>query len=104
MIQIWAYQAQPKDNREGFKDILLKVSSGEVGIVFSYDATRLSRNCGDWYSLLDICGYKNTLIGDSDGIYDPSGCERLALLGLKGQLAEVPVKNNKISDVCRKDE
>ncbi|MFO8785920.1 recombinase family protein [Legionella pneumophila serogroup 1] len=74
-----------KDNREGFKDILLKVSSGEVGIVFSYDATRLSRNCGDWYSLLDICGYKNTLIGDSDGIYDPSDVNDRLLLGLKGQ-------------------
>ncbi|HGH3264485.1 TPA: recombinase family protein [Legionella pneumophila] len=84
-----------KDNREGFKDILLKVSSGEVGIVFAYDATRLSRNCGDWYSLLDICGYKNTLIGDSDGVYDPSDVNDRLLLGLKGQLAEFELKTIK---------
>lgn len=84
-----------KDNREGFKEILLRVSSGEVGIVFAYDATRLSRNCGDWYSLLDICGYKNTLIGDSDGIYDPSDVNDRLLLGLKGQLAEFELKTIK---------
>jgi DNA invertase Pin-like site-specific DNA recombinase len=81
-----------KDNREGFKEVLVKVSSGSVGIVFAYDATRLSRNCGDWYSLLDICGYKGTLIGDSDGIYDPFDVNDRLLLGLKGQLAEFELK------------
>lgn len=84
-----------KENREGFKNLLLKVSSGEVGSVFSYDATRLSRNCGDWYSLLDICGYKDTLIGDTDGVYDPSDVNDRLLLGLKGQLAEFELKTIK---------
>ena len=43
----------------------------------SSEVTRLSRNCSDWYPLLDICGYKNCLIADGDGIYDPgtpNGC------------------------------
>jgi len=41
-------------HRKGFKDLLARVTLGEVGIVFSSDVTRLSRNCSDWYPLL-IC-------------------------------------------------
>ena len=44
---------------------------GEVGLVLSYDVTRLARNCSDWYPLLDLCGYRGCLIADRDGIYDP---------------------------------
>ncbi len=51
--------------------------------------TRLSRNCSDWYPLLDICGYKQCLIADRDGVYDPGTINGRLLLGLKGQLAEM---------------
>ena len=77
------------EHREGFKEILTRVALGQVGIILSYDVTRLSRNCSDWYPLLDLCGYKNCLIGDRDGIYDPSTTNGRLLLGLKGQLAEI---------------
>ncbi len=77
------------EHREGFKELLTQVALERVGIIFSYDVTRLSRNCSDWYPLLDICGYKNCLIGDRDGIYDPGTMNGRLLLGLKGQLAEV---------------
>jgi DNA invertase Pin-like site-specific DNA recombinase len=77
------------DHREGFKDILTRVAFGHVGIILSYDVTRLSRNCSDWYPLLDLCGYKNCLIGDRDGVYDPGTMNGRLLLGLKGQLAEM---------------
>src|SRR4051812_39102685 len=59
-------------HREGFKDLIARVTLGEVGIVLSSEVTRLSRNCSDWYPLLDLCGYRQTLIGDRDGVYDPS--------------------------------
>ncbi len=59
------------EKREGFKEVVTKVTLGQVGIILSYDVTRLSRNCSDWYPLLDICGYKQCLIADRDGIYDP---------------------------------
>lgn len=81
-----------KVERVGFNELLLKVASGEVGIIFAYDATRLSRNCADWYGLLDICGCKGALIGDSDGIYNPIDMNDRLLLGLKGQLAEFELK------------
>src|SRR5437762_13433747 len=54
----------------------------------SYDVTRLSRNCSDWYPLLDLCGYKGGLIADGDGIYAPATVNGRLLLGLKGTLSE----------------
>ena len=55
-------------DREGFKDMLAKVTLGEAGIILSYEVDRICRNCTDWYPLLDICGFKGTLIADTDGI------------------------------------
>ncbi len=81
-----------KVKREGFQNMLIRVTSGEVGIVFAYDVTRLSRNCADWYGLLDICGYKGSLIADSDGVYNPMDINDRLLLGLKGQLAEFELR------------
>jgi len=75
--------------RTGFKDMLSKVALGEIGIIFSFEVTRLSRNCSDWYPLLDICGYNKCLIADNDGIYDPGTPNGRLLLGLKGQLSEL---------------
>jgi DNA invertase Pin-like site-specific DNA recombinase len=75
--------------REGFKELLTRVTLGEVGIILSVEVQRLSRNCSDWYPLLDICGYKHCLIADRDGVYDPDTPNGRLLLGLKGQLSEM---------------
>lgn len=76
-------------HREGFKELLTKVTLGQVGIILSSEVARLSRNCSDGYPLLDICGYKSCLVADCDGIYDPSTPNGRLLLGLKGQLSEM---------------
>ncbi len=83
------------ENRDGFKHVLAEVALENVGIIFSYDATRLSRNCSDWYQLLDICSFKKCLIGDIDSIYDPSTMNGRLLLGIKGQLAEIELSTIK---------
>ena len=75
--------------RDGFKDLAARVSLGQVGIILSTEVTRLSRNCSDWYPLLDVCGYMNCLIADRDGIYDPGAANGRLLLGLKGQMSEM---------------
>lgn len=75
--------------REGFKELLTRVTLGEVGLILSVEVQRLSRNCSDWYPLLDICGYKHGLIADRDGVYDPGTPHGRLLLGLKGQLSEM---------------
>ena len=64
------------EHRRGFKDLIARVTLGEVGIILSYDVTRLARNCSDWYPLLDLCGYRQCLIADRDGVYDPGIGER----------------------------
>jgi DNA invertase Pin-like site-specific DNA recombinase len=75
--------------REGFKELVSQVTLGQVGLILSIEVMRLSRNCSDWYPLLDLCGYKNCLIADRDGIYDPGSPNGRLLLGLKGQLSEM---------------
>jgi DNA invertase Pin-like site-specific DNA recombinase len=81
--------ATSAQHREGFKELLAQVTLGEVGIILSFDVTRLARNCSDFYPLLDLCGYKQCLIADRDGIYDPGSANGRLLLGLKGQLSEL---------------
>src|SRR5215472_7932575 len=75
-------------HRPGFNTLVAQVTLEQVGLIFSYDVTRLSRNCSDWYPLLDLCGYKGCLIADGDGIYDPATVNGRLLLGLKGTLSE----------------
>jgi DNA invertase Pin-like site-specific DNA recombinase len=75
--------------RDGFKDIAARVSLGQAGIILSTEVTRISRNCSDWYPLLDVCGYMNCLIADRDGVYDPGTPNGRLLLGLKGQMSEM---------------
>lgn len=77
------------DGREGFKQLVADIALGEVGILLSFDATRLARNCSNWYQLLDLCGCTDCLIGDRDGIYDPASINGRLLLGLKGQISEL---------------
>src|SRR5438132_6091666 len=75
-------------HRAGFNTLVAQVTLGQVGLILSYDVTRLSRNCSDWYPLLDLCSYKSCLIGDVDGLYDPATANGRLLLGLKGTLSE----------------
>ena len=81
--------ATSAQHREGFKELVCQVTAGQVGIILSYDVTRLSRNCSDWYPLLDLCGYTHCLIADHESIYDPASANGRLLLGLKGQLSEL---------------
>jgi DNA invertase Pin-like site-specific DNA recombinase len=75
--------------RSGFKELVGRVSLGEVGLILSIEVTRLARNCSDWYPLLDICGLRGCLIADRDGVYDPGNANGRLLLGLKGTISEL---------------
>jgi DNA invertase Pin-like site-specific DNA recombinase len=77
------------EGRVGFAALVARVDQGLVGVIFAYYATRLSRNCTDWYHLLDLCGLRRCLIGDKDGVYDPASINGRLLLGLKGQISEL---------------
>src|SRR6266568_3715059 len=81
--------AQSTAGRDGSKALLADVALGQVGIVLSYESTRLSRNCTDWYPLLDLCAYNQCLIADRDGVYDAATPNGRLLLGMKGIVSEV---------------
>lgn len=81
--------AQSTVGRSGYRNLLSELAMGEIGIVLSYESTRLSRNCSDWYPLLDLCTLHQCLIGDRDGVYDPSTPNGRLLLGMKGMVSEL---------------
>jgi DNA invertase Pin-like site-specific DNA recombinase len=81
--------ATSSEHRQGFQELVSKVTLGQVGLILSSEVQRLSRNCSDWYPLLDVCGYRGCLIADRDGIYDSASPNGRFLLGLKGQLSEM---------------
>jgi DNA invertase Pin-like site-specific DNA recombinase len=51
--------ATSADPRAGCKEALAQVTLGHVGIILSFDVTRLARTCSDWYPLLDVCGSRH---------------------------------------------
>jgi DNA invertase Pin-like site-specific DNA recombinase len=81
--------AQSTDRRDGYKALLAEVAVGQVGIVLSYESTRWSRNCTDWYPLLDLCAYPQCLMADRDGVSDAATPNGRLLLGMKGIVSEV---------------
>ncbi|HTF66716.1 MAG TPA: recombinase family protein [Edaphobacter sp.] len=74
--------------RLGFGRLLASVCQGLAGAVFALEASRLARNNRDWHHLVDLCALAETLLIDTDGIYDPRSLNDRLLLGLKGSMAE----------------
>jgi len=75
--------------RAGFQSLVAAVGLRQVGIVLVTDVSRLARNCADWYQLLNLASYFDTLISDSSGIYNPQQMNDRMLLGMNGTFAEV---------------
>jgi DNA invertase Pin-like site-specific DNA recombinase len=75
-------------NRLGFQRLLAEVGSDHVGLVLGLEMSRLARSCKDWHQLLELCSIFRTLLGDQDGLYDPTDFNDRLLLGLKGTMSE----------------
>jgi DNA invertase Pin-like site-specific DNA recombinase len=78
--------------REGFQRLLAAVALGDVGIVLSREASRLSRTDKDWCHLLEICQLFGTLLADAERVYDLSLMDDQLVLGIKGTLSVVELK------------
>lgn len=76
------------EGRFGFQRLVAEVGLDHVGLVLGLDMSRLSRSSRDWHQLLEVCAIFNTLIGDLDGLYDPTHYNDRLLLGLKGTMSE----------------
>jgi DNA invertase Pin-like site-specific DNA recombinase len=74
--------------RPGFGRLLASVCQDLAGAVFALEASRLARNNRDWHHLVDLCALTETLLIDSDGIYDPRQLNDRLVLGLKGTMSE----------------
>jgi DNA invertase Pin-like site-specific DNA recombinase len=79
---------QTVEGRRGFQYILAELSLDQVGIVLGRDASRLARSDPDWAPLVRSCGLFRALLGDSDGLYDPTDFNDRLLLGVKGIMSE----------------
>jgi DNA invertase Pin-like site-specific DNA recombinase len=83
-----ARTGQTVEGRPGLQYILAELSLDHVGILFGQDASRLARHDPDWVPMVRSCGLFRALLGDYDGLYDPTDFNDRLLLGLKGIMSE----------------
>jgi DNA invertase Pin-like site-specific DNA recombinase len=79
---------QTVEGRRGIQYILAELSLDHVGILLGQDASRLARYDPDWVPMVRACGLFGALLGDYDGLYDPTDFNDRLLLGLKGIMSE----------------
>ena len=77
--------------RPGFELLLRALCDGQVGAVFSIEASRLARNGRDWHTLLEFCSVVGALLIDAEAVYDPRLTNDRLLLGMKGTISEMEV-------------
>ena len=80
--------AQTIEGRRGIQYIIAELSLDHVGILMGQDASRLARSAPDWVPMVRSCGLFHALLGDYDGLYDPTDFNDRLLLGLKGIMSE----------------
>ena len=73
--------------REDFDRLVGAVALGQVGIILSWETSRLSRTDKDWCHLLEVCRVFDTLVGDADQVYDLSSMDDQLVLGIKGTMS-----------------
>jgi DNA invertase Pin-like site-specific DNA recombinase len=77
-----------RQGRIGFQRLYTDVGLGKVGMILVTNVSRLARNCSDWYQLLDLAGYNNVLVSDTEGVYNPCIYADRLLLGIQGAFSE----------------
>jgi len=80
--------ASSTEGRDDFTQLAADLALGHVGIILSWEVSRLARNNADWYQLLDLAALVGALIADIEGVYDPCSYNDRLLLGLKGTMSE----------------
>jgi excisionase family DNA binding protein len=77
--------------RPGFERLLRALCDGQIGAVFSIEASRLARNGRDWHTLLEFCSVVGVLLIDAEATYEPRFTNDRLLLGMKGTISEMEV-------------
>jgi DNA invertase Pin-like site-specific DNA recombinase len=74
--------------RESYKELVSRVCLGEVGAILGLEVARLGRSSAEHHRLLEFCALTDTLIVDTDGVYDLQDFNDRMILGLKAQWSE----------------
>lgn len=83
-------------HRADFEALTTAVCQEQIGIILSFDVSRLARNSREWSRLLEFCTVTHTLLADFQGIYDLKlNADDRLVLGLKGTLSEVELESIK---------
>jgi DNA invertase Pin-like site-specific DNA recombinase len=75
----------------GFQRLLAEVALDHVGLILGLEMSRLSRSNKDWHQLLELCARFRVLLGDGDGLYDPTDHNDRLLLGLHGMMSAAEI-------------
>jgi hypothetical protein len=71
--------------RDGYRQIVARLCMGEVGAVFGLEVSRFGRSNADLTRLMELARLTDTLLIDTDGVYDLANVNDRILLGLKVQ-------------------
>jgi excisionase family DNA binding protein len=75
--------------RAGFTELVARVCSGQVGAIFGLEISRLARSTAEVARLMEFAAITETLLIDTDGVYDPGDVNDRMLLGMKSTIGEV---------------
>ena len=78
--------------RAGFAQLLAEVALGRVGAIFSVEVSRLARIDSEWHRLVELAALTGALLIDEQQEYNPRNLDDRLLLGFKGLLSSLEVR------------
>lgn len=84
--------SDPQAPRDGFAQLLAEVALGRVGAIFSVEVSRLARIDSEWHRLVELAALSGALLIDEQQEYNPRSADDRLLLGFKGLLSSLEVR------------
>lgn len=84
--------SNPQAPRDGFAHLLAEVALGRVGAIFSVEVSRLARIDSEWHRLVELAALTGALLIDEQQAYNPRCTDDRLLLGFKGLLSSLEVR------------
>lgn len=84
--------SNPHTLRSGFEQLLAAVALGKVGAIFSVEVSRLARQDSEWHRLVELAALSGALLIDEQQEYNPRCLDDRLLLGFKGLLSSLEVR------------
>ena len=88
LMKIWAVQVHRHKGGLAFNVWWRRLVWTMWALFWVWKCLACHRSSRDWHQLLEVCAIFGTLIGDLDGVYDPTLYNDRLLLGLKGTMSE----------------